>query len=259
MSKEKYQISVKADYICLTILEHDLSCFDKDLRLATTEDADGIALMLRNTRNVFISLHNLKGAMGSMRLNGSEQFRDKTRSLRRRLEFINHVRNKSVGHLDRTLLERAAQWSPELFFQDAKGNDKYRVFASYRAVLESSINSFLSDEGQQKVFNHDIDLLCPPDAEKFYGFLSDIVNDSIDWLREALEIVNSEIDFCGKESFKEFASIAGHTNFNLKSESCFDYSEEETNLRLQQVIDTMRELGADEKIIEFLESKVFCV
>ena len=85
-----------------------------------------------------------------MRLNGSEQFRAKTRSLRKKLGFINHVKNKAVGHLDKALLERAAHWSPQLFYQNAKGNEKYRVFESYRAVLESSINSFLSDEGRQQ-------------------------------------------------------------------------------------------------------------
>jgi len=258
LSKEKYQINAKADYICLTILEHDLSCFHKDLCSADTTHADGIALMLRNTRNVFISLHNLKEAMGKMRLNGSEQFRAKTRSLRKKLGFINHVRNKAGGHLDRALLERAAQWSPQLFYHNAKGNEKYRVFESYRAVLESSINSFLSDEGRQMVFNNEIDLLYPPDADQFYSFLSDIVSDSIGWLREALETVDSEIDFCGEESIKEFAAVAGKTNFDLKSESCLDYSEEETNQKIREVIEDMREFGADEKIIEFMESK-FCV
>ena len=74
--------------------------------------------------------------MNRIRIEGDEDFVSQTRSLRRELEFIVHIRNKGVGHLDRSLLERAAQWTPEIFLSSSKEKDDYLIFLSYKAVLE---------------------------------------------------------------------------------------------------------------------------
>ncbi|MEH6633808.1 MAG: hypothetical protein V7776_23710, partial [Halopseudomonas aestusnigri] len=129
MSKETYQIPRKSDFICLTILLYDLKCFDEELA-ETIEDIDTLSHKMRSTRNVFVSLHNLKDSMNRIRVDGEEQFTSKTRVLRRELEFIVHIRNKGVGHLDRALLERAAQWTPSLFHERSRDNDDYLVLLS---------------------------------------------------------------------------------------------------------------------------------
>jgi len=256
LSKDKYQIPRKSDFICLTILLHDLKCFDEEL----SSEIDGIEVLankMRNTRNVFVSLHNLKDSMNRIKINGGEQFVAKTRALRKDLDFIVHIRNKGAGHLDRTLLERAAQWTPELFNEISQDNDDYLIFLSYKAVLESTINSYLNEEGEQKVFNTEIDFLYPPNAEQFFNFLSSIVKRSIMWVEAARNIVKSEIKFHSSDMIKEMGAIAGKTSFDLKGDSDFTFSEEAAKEQEALAIEKMREMGTDEKIIGFLENNVF--
>lgn len=256
LSKEKYQIPRKSDFICLTILWHDLKCFDEDLS-QFSENIDSLVRKMRNTRNVFVSLHNLKDSMNRIKIDGGEEFLSETRSLRRELDFIVHIRNKGVGHLDRVLLERAAQWTPEMFLISAHENDDYLAFLSYKAVLESTINSYLSEEGEQKVFKTEIDFLYPPNADLFFAFLSGIVKRSIAWLENAREIVRSEIDLHSDDKAMEMGGIAGKTNFNLKEGSDVTFNEEEMKKAVASAVEKMREMGAEEKIVDFLNSKVF--
>lgn len=256
LSKDKYQIPRKSDFICLTILLHDLKSYHEELT-EEIKDIDTLTNKLRYTRNVFVSLHNLKDCINRIRIDSSRQFIKETRALKRELEFIVHIRNKGVGHLDKTLLERAAQWIPEIFYEDTQDNNEYVNFYSYKAVMESTINSYLNEEGQQKVFKTEIDFTYPPDAKQFFSFLSDIVNRSILWLESARKIVKSDINFHSNEQIKELSAIAGQTNFNLKDESTFVFTEEEMRIRFNAAIEKMQEIGADEKIIEFLEKKLF--
>ncbi|MFW3616866.1 hypothetical protein [Billgrantia antri] len=114
MTKDKYQIPRKSDFICLTILLDDLKSYQDALN-NSEQSKHGFIATLRNTRNVFVSLHNLRDSMKRIRLVGGESFVARSRKLRKELDFIAHVRNKGVGHLDRGLLERAAQWMPQIF------------------------------------------------------------------------------------------------------------------------------------------------
>jgi hypothetical protein len=237
------------------VIQHDLECFDKDLR-KTTQDLGSWTLKLRNTRNVFVSLNNLYDLLKRGGIKGDAEFQRRTRGLRKELGFINHVRNKSVGHLDFVLAERAVQWAPQLFLEDSKGNSEFRTFESYRALIEASINSFLTKDGRQKIFGNEIDLVYPPDSEKFYQFLEKIVTDSIDWIRLAIQVVESGIHFHTRESIEDFGAIAGKTSFDLQTESDFHYSAEEKESVIRNAIEKLREIGADERIIRFLESKI---
>ena len=256
MSKEKYQIQRKSDFICLTILLHDLKCFDEELS-EPTKDIDAIINKMRNARNVFVSLHNLKDSMNRIRIHGGEaQFISETRRLRRDLDFIVHIRNKGVGHLDRTLLERAAQWVPELFHVNSYENDNYLTFMAYKAVLESAINSYLNEKGKQKVFETEIDFFYPPNAEQFFIFLSDIVKRSIAWLETMRDAVGEEINLHSDDMVKEMSAVAGGTNFNLEEESYFEFSEEEMKNRIVSVIERIREMGIEESSIKLLENRL---
>lgn len=256
MSKEKYQIPRKAEAICLTILLHDLKCYDDELS-KKAEDIKGLVLKMRNTRNVFVTLFNLKDAMNSIRIQSLPEFSNSTRELRRDLELIVHIRNKGVGHLDRTLLERAAQWTPELFLTSSQGDNDYITFLSYKALLEAAINSYLNDEGEQKTFLTEIDFLYPPNAEQFFSFLSKTVKKSISWIESALEIIKSEILLHGHGKIPEMGAIAGKTNFNLKEESDFSFDENDLNARLAKAIEELRNMGVDEEALEMLKRKAF--
>ncbi|WP_026193548.1 hypothetical protein WKI13_02150 [Teredinibacter turnerae] len=256
MTKEQYHIARKSDFICLTILLHDLKCFDDELSEGV-ENISTVIHKMRSTRNVFVSLHSLKDAMNRIRIDAGDQFVADAKSLRRDLDFIAHIRNKGVGHLDKTLLERAAQWIPEIFHIKTQDSDEQIAFLSYKAILEAAINSYLNEDGEQKIFKTEIDFLYPPDAQLFFEFLSDIVKRSIDWLENARKIIKSEIEFHSDDKIKELGIIAGQTNFNLKDDSDFLFSDEALQETLISAIEKMREIGVEEETIQFLESKVF--
>ncbi|HBP0281995.1 TPA: hypothetical protein L5P84_006384 [Pseudomonas aeruginosa] len=255
MSKERYQIKEKAKYLCLTIIQHDLECLDEALR-APTNDLKAHIGKLRNTRHVFVILNNLNDYLKRGDIRGNAEFQSHTRKLRKKLGFINHVRNKSAGHIDFVLAERAVQWMPQLFMESSRENSEYRIFESYRALLEASINSFLTGDGHQKVFGHEVDLIYPPDRIEFYGFLEGVVAESIAWLRHAVQVVESGISFHTLELVEELGAIAGKTNFDLKNVSELEYSPEEKESVFRDAIEKLREIGADERVIRYLESKI---
>lgn len=107
LDKDEYQIPRKSDFICLTILLDDLKSYRAALD-RPEQTKDGFVNTLRNTRNVFVSLHNLRNPMNRIRLSGDDLFLAESRALRKELDFIAYIRNKGVGYLDRDLLERAA-------------------------------------------------------------------------------------------------------------------------------------------------------
>lgn len=260
MSKEKYKIHEKSIWLSLTIIENDLRFFDNELS-AEKKNLTDLIRWLRSTLNVFVTLNNLSDLLKRTRFNGTESFSTKTKALRKELDFISHVRNKSAGHLDPLLTERAAQWMPQIF-SVVKGDNEsikeFRVFSAYRAVIESSINSYVSGEGRQKLFDHEMDLVYPPDQKEFYDFLHKRIHSSLEWLALAGEIVESAGIFDDRHAVAELACIAGQTNFDLKGESDFSYSEDKLRDAISSEVGRATELSEEERenLIRRLKSKI---
>ena len=255
MSKDKYQISRKADYVGLKIILNELLTFEKDIHL-TSADKDSLAFQMRATLNVFVPLHNLKDAINKIRIKGDSDFVSKTRKLRKDLEFISHIRNKGAGHIDQEILERAVQWHPHIFRDATRENDDYLTYECYRAVIESGINSYICKDGVQKVFETEIDLLYPPNAKQFYGFLAELISISIEWIHETLDILKSEIVYHTEEQVVEYAAIAAKTSFNLKGDSPLEFDALEAENKIKETIEAIKNMGADSKIIEFMEQNM---
>jgi nitrogen regulatory protein PII-like uncharacterized protein len=255
LSKDKYQISRKADYVGLKIILNELQSFQKDIHL-TAIDKDSLAFRMRATLNVFVPLHNLKDAINKIRIKGDSDFVAKTRKLRKDLVFISHIRNKGAGHIDQVILERAVQWHPHIFKDSTRENDDYLTFECYRAVIESGINSYIRKDGIQKVFETEIDLLYPPNAEQFYGFLAELISKSIEWIHETLEILKRELVFHTEKQVVEYAAIAAKTSFNLKGDSPLEFNALEVENKIKEVIEALKEMGTDSKVIEFIEQNI---
>ena len=254
MAEDKYQITEKAQYLNFLLLKDELQNFDTLLSEAIS-DTDSWLSKLRATRGVFLTLNNVKDAADRVRVEGSAEFTLKTRALRKDLIFANHFRNRGIGHLNDTLLKRAAQWSPQIFNESSKENDSFKLIEAQRTIIESCINSYIDKGGKQKLFGNEIDLMYPPDAEQFYSYLFTLVNESIDWLNEAAEILFCCIDHHTDDEIQELAAIAGQTNFNLKAEAEFSYSIEEHRIKLADAMEALKEHGTDPKILEFIREK----
>lgn len=254
MEEDKYQFREKSQYLNLLILKDELQTLDSVLSQHIKESKD-LLTKFRATRSVFLVLNNVKDAADRVQINASQDFVRKTRNLKKKLIFANHFRNRGIGHLDGALLNRAVQWSPQIFYESARENELFRLIESHRAIIESCINSFIDTEGTQKVFGTEIDLMYPPNAKQFYSYLSEMVTEAISWLSDALTITFEAIDHHTDEEIHELAAIAGQTNFNLKENAKYSYSIEEHREVLSNTIKALEEHGTDPKTIEFIRSK----
>lgn len=254
MNKEKYQITEKSNYLNILILIDELQSYHTSLT-DVISDKDSWITKLRNTRNVFISLNNVLDAMNKINLNLSDDYVKFTRNLKKKLAFANHFRNRAVGHLNETLLERAVQWSPQIFSSTSKENEKFKIAEAHRVIIEVCTNSFINHEGIQKVFNTEIDLMYPPDAELFFTHLQELVTESLKWLMISAESTLSSIQHHDENEIKELAAIAAKTNFNLKEESQYSYPQDEQRVQIEKVIKELEKRGTGKELIEFIRSQ----
>ena len=254
MNKQKYQITEKSNYLNLLILIDDLNSYHKSLSNEIS-DIDSWIMKLRNTRNVFISLNNVLDIMNKINLNLSNDYTKRTRSLKKKLAFANHFRNRAAGHLNEILLERAVQWSPQMFSLISKENEKFKIFEAHRVIIEACTNSYINDEGKQKVFNTEIDLMYPPDAKLFFIHLHELITESLEWLTISAEYILSTIRHHDNDEIEEIAAISAKTNFNLKEESQYNYSIEEQKTQLAKVIQELEKVDAEKEIIELIKTQ----
>ncbi len=125
-----------------------------------------------------------------------------------------------------------------------------------RAVIEASINSFLDEEGIQKIFRTEIDLMYPPDFNIFYEYLWKAVTESIDWLSLSLSIASSEIKYHDQNEIFEIAAVAGLTEFDLKKESKYDYNEIEYNETIKKTMNKLQEKRIKKEVIDFIKKNI---
>ena len=142
MTDDKYQITKKAQYLNLLLLKDELQLFDRLLSEAPG-DTEGWLAKLRATRSVFLALNNVKDAADKIQIGGTIGFVKKTRALKKDLLFAKHFRNRGIGHLNDTLLKRAVQWSPQIFYDVLKDNENIKLVEAQRAIIESCINSYI--------------------------------------------------------------------------------------------------------------------
>lgn len=253
MTKEKYQIEEKSNYITILILYDELKNYDKILSEEII-DIDSHIDKFRHTRNIFISLNNVFDAIKSIKFNQDNHTVELTRTLKKELKFANHFRNRLSGHLCKDLIERAVQWDPTIFDSELRNKEKIKIFQIYKTLIESGINSYIDENGVQKIFKTEIDLFYPPDANLFYQYLKKIVDLSIEWLSIAEKSILVNIKHYDNYDTRELSAIAAKTNFNLKEKSEFSYSNLEYKNRLEYVIEELKKVNTDDKIIDFLKT-----
>jgi len=256
MNSSKYQIEIKASYLNLLLLKDDLEYFHNRINSFELVDHYSLVGLLRNTRYIFIILNNIRDVSEKLNLKGSKEYINKTRKIRKSLLFAKHFRHKVAGHLDKIVSERAVQWSPELFHNERKNNKDLQVFECHKVIIESAINSFINERGEQKIFGKEIDLLSPTDSKNFYKYLWEIGADSIEWVSLSLSIIESEIIYLDDNEMLESLSIAAKTEFNLKKESNFIYDKDESMASLQNTLKELKKLGASQEVIDYIGSGI---
>ena len=254
MEEDKYQVAIKANYMNLLLLDDEIKYFDNALSQKVQNLNDWIE-KLRMTRSVFLTLYNVKDVTNKLLIKAPNNYVSKTRSLRKKLEFASHFRNKGIGHLDSTLLKRAVQWDPFMFVDREKENELLKLARAHKSVIESCINSYIDSKGLQKVFGHEIDLGYPEDSKEFYSYLKLLVDEAIDWIQLAKNILYGQIKFHSEKDIFELASVAGATNFNLKENSDLNYCERDAKRIMGVGLDELIIQGLYPEIIENLKKK----
>ena len=252
---QKYNINRKAEFIGIDIILHDLICYNEELQKPAS-DSKSLANKFRYVRNVFMSLYNVKDLLSTVHVSGNEAFATKKKALQRELEFIVHVRNKGVGHLDKELLKRAAQWEPHVFHEECKENPEFATLLCYKALIETCINSYQTARQGNKPFSSEIDLMYPPNAKEFYEFLACIVEDSISWLEEARRLVNNEIEYHSAETLLEMAALAGQTNFDLKEPAEVIVDGTLVQAEFRSMLQELRRQGVADPVLNQLEARL---
>jgi hypothetical protein len=207
-------------------LRDELESHYETLSKSPSEEKDFIRI-LRTVRYTFLTLTNVRDIAKEVHDRENKKFVLKTRSLKKNCRFVNHFRDKGIAHLDSKLIEKAVMWHPHIFSGNDQEDHSGHVYDIQRAVIEACINSFIEDENKrnlkektkEKTFDHEIDLMFPPDREKFFKYLYERMEEAIEWLSEAESILRTRIDHHPAEDILEYAAIAGLMDFDLKAES----------------------------------------
>ncbi len=211
------QDELKRDYVSIMIMSDDIYKNGLSYYKATKEKE--VTECFRQLKNSFIQYKILKDHLNNLSkyaINNKE-LTEKIRKIRKKLDFIEHLRNKCSGHLDNIVLDKAIQWEPSLFTNEFF-HSEHQICLIYKSLLESAINSYCSDDGTQKYFNTEIDLFYPPDRNTFLKFMNELESESLIILKNIKDIIspqittiNTMIDLIAQ------AAKAGQTDFRLKN------------------------------------------
>lgn len=210
------QDELKRDYISIMIISSDIEKNSYAYSQAAKEN--NLIECFRQLKNAFIPYSLLEGSLTcfSKYTINNKDLSDKMKGLRKRLHFMNYLRNKCSGHLDNEVLDKAIQWEPSLFNKEIMFSDAH-IFLIYKALLESAINSYCDENGIQKYFPTEIDLFYPPNWESFLNFMSESQVTSIDFLNDIKTIIASQIKTIDTiEDLFTQAVIASKTDFRLQ-------------------------------------------
>jgi len=255
------QIDAKKAYLTMLLTLDDITA-STEMMIDVRNDADSLLSYFRNFRFLVITLTNLTDNLNQIErsLNALGFKSSNMSQLRRKLDFIKHIRNKGVGHLDAKLLEKSIQWQPSLFNLEMKGNLIPSAIFSNIAVLELAINSYVKESGEHKVFSSFIDFAYPPDFKEITEHILAVSQDCVDYMARRLEFLEANIKYYEPSERLHTSSVAANTDFNLKTPIDYSYNESDSLGRLQDSLERLCDLIESdeerEKIRGFLESRL---
>lgn len=208
--------SAKELYLRAILVQNDITFYHKQL---STVHHFGEKLRLITFCLTSLNIFRESLQDFSFMLKEEKSLSAKVKSIRSKLNFINHLRNKVSGHLDSEVVEKAVQWAPSLFNEGSKSNVDFHITLFRKSLLESAINSYLDSNGKQKEFQTEIDLFYPPNSTTFLNYLRDLNIFSIEWLGDFASCVKEKIKFSSDEEMFELARFAGLLDFNLKAKT----------------------------------------
>lgn len=209
------QAEYQRDYVRALIIRADI---DKNgfaySQAAKDNDLQECFRLLKNGFLAYSTLGELLKTFSKYTI-CNEGLSKKMKELRVKLDFMGHLRNKCTGHLDDILIDKAIQWEPSLFSK-AFWESEHHIYLVYKTLLESAINSYIDESGDQKYFHTEIDLFYPPNWDTFIKFMCDSETESLAFLDGIITTIKPHIAVIEKkEDLLLQAAIAGQTDFRL--------------------------------------------
>ena len=205
---------IKSTYLKALILFDDITNYHNALN-----DEIDWNKKFRLFKNCFVALDIFRDSFDNFSLfvSDNQELINLGRDLKKKLKFINHLRNKISGHLNTKLLEKAVKWEPQIFAVAISSKKDLQILLAYKSLLESGINSFIDNDSNQKVFKTEIDLFYPPNQKLFFDYMGELNLNSIYYLGAIIDILENKIEFWSNDKMSEMANKAGMTDFNLEN------------------------------------------
>ena len=213
-------IENRSKYLQAILLKDEIEYFHSTLSLEKP------LFFFRNLKYNIMSLYLLKEVINknSKKLKDNLDFKTLKKSINNELNFINHIRNKICGHFDENLMLKAAQWQPQIFFDQNKNQD-FKVLLCYTSIFESAINSYVDLNGNNKMYDYEIDLNLYKYRTLFIETIYKLNNTGLKILKIIIKTLENENIYFSEDRLFEESKIAGHTNFDLANIKTLDTSE----------------------------------
>lgn len=253
------QIDAKKAYLTMLLALEDITA-STEIMKNVRNNADALLSYFRNFRFLVITLTNLADNLNQIErsLNTLGFQNSKVSKLRRELDFIKHIRNKGVGHLNPQLLEKSIQWQPSLFSLELKGKLIPNSILSNIAILELAINSYVKESGEHKVFSSIVDFALPKDFKKITDYMLSLSQECADYMAPRLEFLEDNIKYYEPSEILHTSSVAATTDFNLNVPVDYSYDKSESldklKDKLENCLDLIESDDEREKIKNFIES-----
>jgi hypothetical protein len=210
----------RAKYIKIILLLDELDFFHQNLSIKET--VSFFRMLKQNIMSLYLFDNLIKELNQELRENPS--CIELKKNIVKELDFVNHIRNKISGHLDKDLFLRVAQWQPQIFSKEIN-SDNFKILLSYISLFESAINSYTDKNNKHKLYEFEVDLVIDKYRAVFIETIFKLNSTSI----QILKILKSKFEekdifFEGEDNFIE-AKIAGNTDFNLKKKFDFNFTE----------------------------------
>lgn len=239
-------MEIRKQLLRLFLLKDELQYFHKSLVIEKNPFD-----MFRIIKQNLVALNTFLESLNryNLYIKQNPELKEITRSIRKRGEFITHMRHKVGGHLDDEVLIRSAQWIPYIFHEKSKENREFQIGLSYQALLESAINSYKAKDEKQKEFGEEINLNYPSHQTLFFSFLETMNVDSIEWIKSVIDIIERDFLYFNDDEALFQSKIAGFTNFNLKNDFKLPNKEQlESNVIANLILEVSKETNNTKKV-----------
>lgn len=206
-------------FLNFSLILSDLKEIDYNLSQPKA-DANGMVWIIL-LKQALISIANLVDEEKTIKSIYKENafLSEKYKINRDKFEFAKYLRNKFAGHISYDLIEKTIEWRPDIRIYIKKPLDQEIMYFVNLFILETAINTYVSNEGEHKLFDSETDLIYPPDMQRFLILLTETIRSAIDYTSNIVDIFDIKEELDWEDKLLEYAKKAAKTEFKYLKKS----------------------------------------